>query len=256
MRLRPAAAAAALAALLLTAVAPAARAPVHPPELDVIGHSVRGRAITVEQVGPTPGAGPTAAPPRTVLVIGCIHGDEGAGRDVVARLRDSVPPAGSRLLLVENVNPDGFARRTRQNAHGVDLNRNGSVGRRDLGPGGSPFYAGPRAFSEPESRAIRALLRRVRPDVTIWYHQPLRGVDVPERGSPAPARRYSRVSGLRLRPLGSRPGSLSRWTNARVRRGSSFVVELAAGRLSAAAARRHALAVLSLASPPPPPRGG
>lgn len=184
---------------------------------------------------------------RRVLVVGCVHGDECAGRAIVARLRAQEElPRGLELLLVSNLNPDGLALGRRQNARGVDLNRNSSAGRRDLGPPGSPTYAGPSAWSEPESRAIRELILRTRPDVVVWYHQPLAGVDVPEAGWDGRARRYGRLVGLRVRPLPAYPGSLSRWVNERVRAGSSFVVELPAGPLSAAAARRHAAAVLAI----------
>jgi protein MpaA len=227
----------------LAAPAPAVQTPAPPaPRTERLARSVEGRPIGLVRVG-DPGA------PRKVLVVGCIHGDECAGRAVVGLLRDgAAAPPGAELLLVRNLNPDGFQRRTRGNAHGVDLNRNSPQGRRFLGPRGTPFYAGPRAFSEPESRAIRALILRERPAVTIWYHQPLALVDRPETGDDALTRAYARLSGLPARPLTPRPGSLSRWQNARVRAGSSLVVELPAGRLPPAAARRHADAVLGLAA--------
>ncbi len=238
-----------LAAALLVGLgathAPAAGPPRprHQLATELIGRSVQGRPIGLVRVG-------APAATRSVLVIGCIHGDECAARAVVARLATTDPARlrGVRLLLVRNLNPDGFAHHTRQNAHGVDLNRNGSVGRRDLGPPGSRFYAGRKAFSEPESRAIRALILRDRPQVVVWYHQPLALIDAPESGSSAHARRYARLVGLPFSPLSRYPGSLSRWVNARVRPGSSFVVELASGPLSAAAVRRHANAVLALAA--------
>ena len=191
---------------------------------------------------------PAAA--RKVLVVGCIHGDECAGRAVVDLLRAVAAPPGAELLLVRNMNPDGFARRTRGNARGVDLNRNSPQGRRDLGPPGSRFYAGPRAFSEPETRALRRLILRERPAVTIWYHQPLTLVDRPERGAAGLQRSYSALTGLPARPLAPRPGSMSRWQNVRVRPGSSIVVELPGGRLDAAGAQRHAQAVLTVAAAP------
>ena len=56
-----------------------------------------------------------------VLVIGCIHGDECEGIEVTRLLERSRPHAD--LWLVHQLNPDGFARRARTNAHGVDLNR-------------------------------------------------------------------------------------------------------------------------------------
>lgn len=207
----------------------------------LLGRSIRHRPITLV----------TAGDPRArwrVLVVGCIHGDEPAGRAVVASLERGRPPAGTQLLLVRDLNPDGVAAGTRQNARGVDLNRNGSVGWRSLGPPGSRYYSGPRPFSEPESRAIARLIARERPNVTIWYHQPWHEVDVPERGSSALARRYARAARLPLVHLGARPGSLSLWTNARMRAGSSFVVELPGGRLSRADVRRQVTAVLTVAA--------
>ncbi len=231
-------------ALAVSAASSAAQAPppVSAPSSERIGRSVEGRPIGLLRVG-------DPAAKRKVLVVGCIHGDECAGRAIVERLATTDPAtlAGVQLLLVRNLNPDGFAHGTRQNARGVDLNRNGAVGRRDLGPRGSRYYAGSRAFSEPESQAIRALILRERPGVIIWYHQPLAGVDVPESGWDGRARRYAELVGLRSRPLPAYPGSLSRWANARVTPGSSFVVELQAGPLRVGLQRRHAAAVLALA---------
>ena len=239
---------AALAALAVGLAGPApAQAPGGPvPRIERLGRSVQGRPINVVGVGD-----PEA--PRKVLVVGAIHGDEPAGRGIVAALRAAgFAPPGVELLLVRNLNPDGLIHNTRGNAHGVDLNRNSTQGWRFLGPPGTRFYAGPRPFSEPESRAIRALILRVRPAVTIWYHQPLALVDHPESGGAALTRAYARLSGLRAGRLSPRPGSLSRWQNVRVRRGSSIVVELPAGPLTAPAARRHADAVLALAASPGP----
>jgi protein MpaA len=241
MRRLPALLAAAVG-VALAAPAPAAVEQASPaPRVERLGRSVQGRPINVVRIG-------DPAAPRKVLVVGCIHGDEPAGRGIVDLLRTAAAPPGVELLLVRNLNPDGFQRHTRQNAHGVDLNRNSPQGRRFLGGPGTRFYAGPRAFSEPETRAVRALVLRVRPAVTVWYHQPFGLVDRPETGGDAISRAYSRISGLRFQPLAARPGSMSRWENVRVRPGSSIVVELPGGPLPASAARRHADAVLGLAS--------
>jgi len=214
---------------LLAAAALAAAAP----PAEVIGHSVEHRPITVTRIGD-----PHAA--RKVLVVGEVHGNERAGRGVVEALEKTTPPRGSELLLVEDLNPDGVAHGTRANARGVDLNRN------------SPEHwagAGAKPWSEPETRAIRRLILRERPALTIYYHQPFGLVDVPEGGRPQAARLYARLVGLPLRRLSRRPGSLSRWQNVRIRRGSAIVVELAAGPLRAKTLRRHVAAVLSLATP-------
>ena len=51
---------------------------------EVIGRSVQGRPITLVRVGD-----PTA--PRKVLAVGCIHGNEPAGRGIVADLAHAGP---------------------------------------------------------------------------------------------------------------------------------------------------------------------
>jgi len=246
VRRLPAVLAAALG-VALAAPAPAAVEQAPPaPRIERLGASVRGRPIKLVRIG-------DPAAPRKVLVVGSIHGDEPAGRGIVDLLRaGAAAPPGTELLLVRNLNPDGLQRHTRQNAHGVDLNRNSPQGRRFLGGPGTRFYAGPRAFSEPETRAIRALILRERPAVTIWYHQPFGLVDRPEAGGDGLTRAYAGLSGLPAGRLAPRPGSMSRWANARVRAGSSIVVELPPGPLPAAAARRHADTVLALAAAPPP----
>jgi protein MpaA len=241
MRRLPALLGAALAVALAAPATAAVEQAAPAPRIERLGRSVQGRPINVVRLG-------DPAAPRKVLIVGCIHGDEPAGRGIVDLLRTAAPPPGVELLLVRNLNPDGFQRHTRQNADGVDLNRNSPQGRRFLGGPGTRFYAGPRAFSEPETSAIRALILKTRPAVTIWYHQPFGVVDRPETGDDAIARAYSQMSRLRFRPLAPRPGSMSRWENVRVRPGSSIVVELPGGPLTAPDARRHADAVLAVAS--------
>ena len=226
------------------AAAAAGRAPAGAPgvALELAGTSVRGRAIALVRVG-------DLAARRRVLVVGAVHGDEGAGRaiadELLRRGRAGAVPGGVELLLVRDANPDGHARRTRQNARGVDLNRNSSQGWR---PMRGPTASGRRPWSEPETRVLRDLIRRERPRLVVWYHQPLGLVDAPESGRATVARRYARLTGLPFRPLPHYPGSLSRWVNARVRAGSSFVVELAAGRPTRGTVARHARAVLRLAA--------
>ena len=122
-----------------------------------IGHSAGGRPIMATESG-----APQA--PTRVLVVGCIHGNECAGIAVVRRLRQMRPPRTMDLWLVPTLNPDGRAADRRQNGHGVDLNRNFSAGWAASGVPGSTYYSGPRPFSEPETRAARRLIERVRPD--------------------------------------------------------------------------------------------
>src|SRR5439155_22032242 len=123
-----------------------------------------GRTIT-----PTVLGSPAAA--HRVLVVGCIHGNETAGIAIVRRLIAAGAPAGTEIVAVPSVNPDGCARGTRQNAHGVDLNRNFPSNWSPIGRPGSYQYAGPRPRSEPETRSSVALIERLAPQTTLWLHQ-------------------------------------------------------------------------------------
>jgi protein MpaA len=205
------------------------------------GTSVQGRPIRVaKRCGATPIV--------DVLVIGVIHGNETAGLPVVASLARSAPPAGQCLWLLASINPDGQRSATRHDARGVDLNRNFPF---DWMGGGSPFdtyYPGPARASEPETRATLAMVRRIHPDVTIWYHQHLAMVIRP----PLPWRQalastYSSTSGLAMRdyPGGHLHGTASAWQHAEQPFSAALVVELPAGRLPSISVRRHASAVLA-----------
>ena len=99
------------------------------------------------------------------------------------------------------------------------------------------------AATQRETRIARKLILRLRPDVTIRFHQPQSVVRAwgPSR---AIARRYARLAGEPYRSLAWPPGSASRWQNGIGQR--SFVVELPPGELTVPAARRHASAVLAL----------
>ena len=222
-------------AFLIALAAPAAAGAA------TFGESVEGRPLKVTRAG-DPGA------PVRVLVVGSIHGNETAGHAVIRRLRRVEPPAGAQLWLVRTANPDGVRHGTRQNARGVDLNRNFPF--RWAG-GGRPFdtyFPGRAPGSEPETRALRRLIDDVEPDLTLYYHQQMRLVVLP-RGAPhRPARDYADRVGLPVRRLPAYRGTATSWQNHRAPGATAFVVELPAGPLSNRAGRRHARAVLATAS--------
>jgi protein MpaA len=135
---------------------------------------------------------------------------------------------------------------TRQNANGVDLNRNFPFGWQALGGPGNPEYSGAHALSEPESRFAYRLILRLQPRVTIWFHQPLGLVDGSE-GDPALVRRFADLAGLPLVRLPRYPGSAAAWQNHDLRGTTAFVVELPRGRPSASEVNRWAGAVEGVA---------
>jgi protein MpaA len=209
-----------------------AAAPVAAKQM-VFGRSVQGRPLAAWSLGSTHAG-------RRVLVVGCIHGDECAGLAITTALRNTHVPAGVQLWLVPEMNPDGTAADTRQNAHGVDLNRNFPF---QWEPIEDPtYYSGPAPASEPETRAAMALIRQIRPAVTIWYHQHMDLVDL-SGGDRAVAREYARIAGLRPTCLTFLSGEATAWSNHSFPGTTSFVVELPAGPVSSDALARHLRAV-------------
>lgn len=219
-------------------------APVHASALaqtTAFGTSVQGRSLTATEIG-SPGAA------RVLLVVGCVHGNEPAGIAIARSLEALQPPAGTDVWVIEDLNPDGVAAGTRQNAHGVDLNRNFPYAWAPLGAPGSQQYSGPGPLSEPESAAAAQLIRRIRPAVSIWFHQAEDLVDL-SGGDPAVERRYAGLVGLPAQQLTRYPGSAVGWENEQFPGTTAFVVELPGGALSPGSAGRFASAALALLGP-------
>jgi protein MpaA len=167
---------------------------------------------------------------------------------ITRRLARGAHPAGLDLWVVHLLNPDGHRLGVRQNGRGVDLNRNFGSQWIPIGQRWDPQYSGPRPWSERETRLARGLVRRVRPDVTIWYHQPQALVRAwgPSR---ATARRYARLAREPYRSLRWPNGTAPNWQNHAFPGAASFVVELPAGTISDARSARHARAVRRLLTP-------
>jgi protein MpaA len=202
----------------------------------LLGHSVDGRPIVAVELG-------NPASPRKVLVVGVVHGNEPAGIAIADLLISRPALAGVDLWVVPSFNPDGVAAGTRGNAHGVDLNRNFPWRWRPLS---GVYYSGAHPLSEPESRIAYRLLERLRPAVSIWFHQHLDVVDE-SGGSAVVERRFASLVGLGVARLTREPGSIVSWENAHLHGGTAFVVELPAGSLRPAATGRFVRAIDAIA---------
>ncbi|MDQ1447548.1 MAG: murein peptide amidase [Actinomycetota bacterium] len=169
-----------------------------------IGHSVEGRPLRMQRVGHGR---------RRVLWIGGIHGDEPQGVVATASLASAFEQARLEnrvtLVIVEDDNPDGRVRHTRDNANHVDLNRNFPARNFDR----TNSESGRTPLSQPESRALYDLIRRVHPDLVISCHAS-RGHQFINYDGPAKAiaERFSAKSGLPVEASNSlgfgTPGSL------------------------------------------------
>jgi carboxypeptidase T len=226
-----------------------------------IGASIEGRALWALRIG---GKAPDATP---MLINGTQHAREWIAAMVTTCVADRLvrdydhDPAirdfvdHTELWVVPVVNPDGYQhswstnrywRKNRRDRHGVDLNRNFSVG---WGTGSSrnersETYRGLHEFSEPETIALRDLVKRERIALHVDFHAYGQLVLYPWNHSASPAKyrdrfaavgdriasaifaahktRYSLMSGVELYPAG---GTMTDWLYGEAD-ALSFTIEL------------------------------
>ena len=109
-----------------------------------------------------------------ILLLGGVHGDEIEGvwlmEALIERWRQVSPEIPIGVGVWARVNPDGLANAQRWNANHVDLNRN--LPSRDWTPEViNPRYPpGPSAGSEPETKALVALIEEGKPSAILSAH--------------------------------------------------------------------------------------
>lgn len=229
-------AAATVAAALLVPGGPASGAEAN--DRRMLGTSVQGREIVARHYG-------ALDAPVQLVVLGQMHGSEPGGRKVTADLARLPVPAGVGLWLVTSMNPDGDRRGSRQNARGVDLNRNFPAAWRPGDRG--TYWPGRAAASEPETRAMMRFLEDVRPTAVLSYHQAFDVVDITHPRSRPAGRQLARYMGEQARPVGCDGpchGTLTEWVDQAL--GTIAITVELDGSVSAAEARRAARAVLRL----------
>jgi protein MpaA len=175
---------------------PPAQAP--PARHELIGRSAQGRPIMIQVAG---------RGEDTTLVMAAIHGNEPAGVVLVNQLEEYLQSnsralEGRRVVMLPVTNPDGLAAGTRENGHGIDLNRNFDASNRvNSGTNGHT------PLSEPEARALQTIIKDYRPNRIVSIHQPLTCIDY-DGPARALATRMAQYCDLPLKKLGAKPGSL------------------------------------------------
>ena len=224
-----------LVGLVTVAPADAASAKVHRTH-QIIGRSIDGRAIIAYhryRVGDTKA--------HTAVIIGQVHGNETAGRAIAWRALKAKLPAHLDLWVIVSANPDGYAHNRRQNAHGVDLNRNFPRNWRHTAKGGSN-YSGASGGSERETRVLMKFLDKVDPWTIVSIHQPLNGIDAYHAKRKPLAKALSRATRLPIRTFdchGGCYGTMTQWFN-HAHDGAAITMELPSR--PSAAFIRHATA--------------
>lgn len=167
-----------------------------------------------------------SAPTRVVWAA--IHGEEAVTLQLAHQLLRTVRAQDACAVVIPVANPDGVLHATRQNARGIDLNRNFPSA--EWQPTTFPTYwptaltrtsehrnqwssAGESAGSEPEVRALCDLIERIQPTSTVDLHTPLECVIAPHENAQALAQHLAEPCGLPIkRELESpTPGDAGNW---------------------------------------------
>jgi len=179
--------------------------------------TAQGRPLVIREVTPIQNY-----PKGKILFIGGIHGDEYAAISLtylwLKTLLENPAEVQYQWLFLPIANPDGLMQSpaTRTNGQGVDLNRNFDTpdwnqlalyNWRHHYQSAKRRYPGPYAASEIETQWIQRLIQQFQPDAIISLHAPygLLDYDGPEHAEP------NQIGALKLRPLGTYPGSLGRY---------------------------------------------
>jgi protein MpaA len=177
------------------------------------GFSVNKRPLVIKDYQPAQDNG------FRVLIMGGIHGDEYSSISILfkwlSRFSPDAVEGAFHWRFAPLVNPDGLLdgdKAKRQNANGVDLNRN--FPSRDWNDKAVQYWQestgrNPRRFpgdepgSEPEVQWIVQQIEEFQPDVIVSVHAPYHLLDFD-----GPAEAPAKIGELYLNQLGVYPGSL------------------------------------------------
>lgn len=180
------------------------------------GFSVNERVLTKRDFMPKD----LSEPVSRILIMGGIHGDEYSSISIMFKWMNLL--AGNQdsdfhWRFLPLANPDGLldGKATRQNANGVDLNRNfpsGDWERTALESWRATTGSNPRRFpghspaSEPETQWILQQIEEFKPVVIVSVHAPHALLDFD-----GPVEAPHKIGHLHLHQLGVYPGSLGNY---------------------------------------------
>ena len=111
---------------------------------------------------------------KNVLIIGVFHGEEPQGYYAIKNFFDgrNFENVKNNLYIIPCLNPDGMKKNKRQNANGIDLNRNFPSQNWEKTDKNSEYYGGDAPSSEEETKFIVEIIENIKPDFILTLHSP------------------------------------------------------------------------------------
>ena len=146
---------------------------------------------------------------NSVLVIGCIHGDEPQGKFLIEEYLNS--HKNTKLMFIPCLNPDGVKINSRLNANGVDINRNFPTKNWEHSQKGN-FYGGTKPCSEIETVFLVNVVENCKPSIILTLHAPYKIVNYDGNAEDI-AQKFSKIIGYPVqKSIGyPTPGSFGTW---------------------------------------------
>lgn len=113
---------------------------------------------------------------KNILVIGSMHGDEPQGADILNLYVKENNAAINNVCVIPCLNPDGYFRKSRTNANGVDINRNFPT-KNWIITEQNEFFGGNKPASEPETSFLIDCIEDIQPDLILTIHAPFKIVN-------------------------------------------------------------------------------
>ncbi len=134
---------------------------------------------------------------KTILIIGVFHGEEPQGEYLINEyLKTDLSKIKNRLVIIPCLNPDGKSKNQRQNANGIDLNRNFPTKNWEI-IDKKEYFGGYEPASEIETKFMIEVLENYKFDAILSIHAPFKIVnyDGPAKDL---AEKISEITGYRV----------------------------------------------------------
>jgi protein MpaA len=114
---------------------------------------------------------------KTILIIGVFHGEEPQGEYLINEyLKTDLSNIKNKLFIIPCLNPDGKKKNQRQNANGIDLNRNFPTKNWKV-TDKKEYFGGFEAGSEIETKFMIDVLNNYKFDAILSIHAPFKIVN-------------------------------------------------------------------------------